>query len=48
MTRQRFVEVTSAGPAKLLNIFPQKGSVSVGADADLIIWDPSLAKTLTS
>ena len=48
MTRQRFVEVTSAGPAKLLNIFPQKGSVSVGADADIIIWDPSLAKTITS
>ena len=48
MTRQRFVEVTSAGPAKLLNIFPQKGSVSVGADADIIIWDPNLSKTLTS
>jgi len=47
MSRQRFVEVTSAGPAKLLNIFPQKGSVSVGADADLIIWDPNLSKTLS-
>ena len=48
MSRQKFVEVTSAGPAKLLNIFPQKGSLSVGADADVIIWDPKLAKTLTS
>ena len=48
MSRQKFVEVTSAGPAKLLNIFPQKGSISVGADADVIIWDPKLSKTLTS
>ena len=48
MSRQKFVEVTSAGPAKLLNIFPQKGSISVGADADVIIWDPKLSKTLSS
>ena len=47
MSRQKFVEVTSAGPAKLLNIFPQKGSISVGADADVIIWDPKLSKTLS-
>jgi len=48
MTRQRFVEATSAGAAKLLNIFPQKGSVSVGSDADLVIWDGAQNKTITS
>jgi len=48
MSRQRFVEATSAGAAKLLNIFPQKGSVSVGSDADIVIWNPNQSKTITS
>jgi len=47
MSRSRFVEVTSSGPAKLLNIFPQKGCLAVGSDADIVIWDPSATKTIT-
>jgi len=35
----RFVELTSTRAAKLYGMFPQKGSISIGADADLIIWD---------
>ena len=46
MSRQRFVEVTSAEPAKLLNIFPRKGCVAVGSDADIIIWDAGQERTL--
>jgi dihydropyrimidinase len=36
----RFVDLTSTRPAKIFGMFPQKGSLSVGADADLAIWDP--------
>merc|ERR1719411_2285794 len=48
MSRQRFVDATSAGAAKILNIYPQKGSVTVGADADLVIWDAKQSKTISS
>lgn len=37
----RFVEISAAGPAKVLGLYPRKGSLSVGADADLAIWNPS-------
>jgi len=47
ISRSRFVEVSSSVPAKLLNIFPQKGCIAVGSDADIVIWDPNTSKTIT-
>ena len=39
MSRSRFVELSSSTPAKLINIYPQKGCIAVGSDADIVIWD---------
>jgi dihydropyrimidinase len=44
----RFVELTATAPAKLFGVYPKKGTISIGSDADLVIFDPEKELTLSA
>lgn len=48
ITPEHFVRPTSTNPARWMGLWPRKGGLHVGADADVVLWDPAAKRTLTN
>ena len=48
ITLNRFVEIVSTAPARIFGMYPQKGAIAPGSDADIVVWDPKAEHTISA
>ncbi|MEA2547276.1 MAG: dihydropyrimidinase [Chloroflexota bacterium] len=48
ITKERWVEIISTAPARMFGMYPRKGAVAVGSDADLVVYDPGATRTISA
>ena len=48
MTLNRFVELVSTAPARIFGMYPKKGVLASGSDADIVLWDPDASHTISA
>jgi dihydropyrimidinase len=48
ITKERWVEIVSTAPARLFGMYPRKGTIAVGSDADLVVYDPTATRTISA
>ncbi|MFP3987049.1 dihydropyrimidinase [Streptomyces sp. E11-3] len=48
ITRRRWIEIACAAPARMFGLYPKKGTIAPGADADVVIYDPAAEQTMSA
>jgi dihydropyrimidinase len=48
ITKERWVQIVSTAPAKLFGMYPKKGAIAVGSDADIVVYDPNRRHTISA